>query len=262
VRRRLALFIAVLSLTTFATAAPAYAQVPWQPDRAAAVDYAKHRTGIIGFAVRTEHGFWAWNQRHQMPSASVIKAMILVAYLSRGDVKNRALNTGSNSYDAALKPMITRSDDNATNHVFEKVGFSGLRKLADRVGMKRFETTDHWGRSKIDASDQSLFFLHIDGYMPERHRAYGMKLLNSIVQSQRWGIWEVKPPGWTLYSKGGWGAGTGWVDHQVALLTRGTMRVAVAILTHWDGSHAYGKESLRGLAKRLLHGLNEQSVVY
>jgi len=260
VRRPLALLVAVLALLALG-AAPAYAQIPWKPGRDAAVEYAKSRKGIIGFAVRTEHGFWAWHQTRQMPSASVIKAMILVAYLSRGDVRNRDLQTDTNSYDAALRPMITRSDDNATNKVFKKVGFDGLRRLADRVGMKRFETTDHWGRSKIDAGDQSLFFLHIDGFMPERHRAYGMKLLNSIVPEQRWGIWQVKPPGWKLYSKGGWGAGTGWVDHQVSLLTRGTMRVAVAILTHWDGSHAYGKENLRGIAKRLLRGLNEQSVV-
>ena len=27
------------------------------------------------------------------------------------------------------------------------------------------------------------------------------------------------PPGWHLYFKGGWGSGTGWVDHQTALLT-------------------------------------------
>lgn len=26
----------------------------------------------------------------------------------------------------------------------------------------------------------------------------------------------VRPLGWRLYFKGGWGSGTGWVDHQVA----------------------------------------------
>jgi hypothetical protein len=46
------------------------------------------------------------------------------------------------------------------------------------------------------------------------------------------------------------------VDHQVALLTRGSERVSLAILTYADGSHAYGKETLRGVAKRLLRGLH------
>ncbi len=64
-----------------------------------------------------------------------------------------------------------------------------------------------------------------------------------------------------LYFKGGWGSGTGEVDHQVALLTRGRKRVSVAILTADDGSHAYGQETLRGIALRLLRGLEDSSAV-
>ena len=82
-----------------------------------------------------------------------------------------------------------------------------------------------------------------------------MGLLETIVPSQRWGIAEVAPRGWRLFFKGGWGTGTGLVDHQVALLTAGRQRVSVAILTAANGSHAYGKRTLRGIAKRLLRGL-------
>jgi len=89
-----------------------------------------------------------------------------------------------------------------------------------------------------------------------RHRAYAMRLLNTITPMQRWGIARVQPPGWRLYFKGGWGSGTGWVDHQTALVTRGDERVAVSILTFEDGSHAYGKQTLRGIAALLLRGLD------
>ena len=41
-----------------------------------------------------------------------------------------------------------------------------------------------------------------------------MSLLASIVPSQRWGIGEVAPQGWKLYFKGGWGYGTGLLDHR------------------------------------------------
>jgi hypothetical protein len=115
--------------------------------------------------------------------------------------------------------------------------------------------TDVWGLSRIDADDQARYFLRIDSLAAPRHRAYAKWLLNTITPAQRWGIARVRPPGWRLYFKGGWGSGTGWVDHQVALLTRGDERVSVAILTHLDGSHAYGKETLRGIAARLLRGL-------
>jgi hypothetical protein len=65
----------------------------------------------------------------------------------------------------------------------------------------------------------------------------------------------VAPRGWTLHFKGGWGSGSGRVDHQVALLTRGAQRVSLAILTTAQGTHAYGRATLRGMAARLLRGL-------
>jgi len=135
-------------------------------------------------------------------------------------------------------------------------GTPRLRALAHRAAMRRFwPVTGIWGLSRIDADDQARYFLDIDEYVAPRHRAYAMHLLNSITPTQRWGISRVKPSGWRLYFKGGWGSGTGWVDHQLALLTRGDERVSVAILTHLDGSHAYGEETLREIAERLLQGL-------
>ena len=82
-----------------------------------------------------------------------------------------------------------------------------------------------------------------------------MRLLRRIVPSQRWGIARARPRGWRLHFKGGWGSGTGWVDHQGALLTRGNSRISLAILTYGNPSHAYGKRTLRGVARRLLRGL-------
>jgi hypothetical protein len=177
--------------------------------------------------------------------------MLLVAYLDRA--RDRPLRR---SERVLLGPMIRRSDNAAAGRVLSTVGARGLRRVARRAGMTRFvPVVDPWGISRITAADQTRFFLAIDSLMPPRHRAYGMRLLASITASQRWGVARVRPPGWRLYFKGGWGSGTGWVDHQVALLTRGDERVSVAILTQFDGSHAYGKETLRGIAKRLLRGL-------
>jgi hypothetical protein len=45
------------------------------------------------------------------------------------------------------------------------------------------------------------------------------------------------------------------VDHQVAFLESGDARIALAIFTQSDGSHRYGKRTLRGIAARLLHDL-------
>ena len=84
-----------------------------------------------------------------------------------------------------------------------------------------------------------------------------MPTLKTVTKSQRWGIGKATPRGWTAYFKGGWGSGTGRVDHQVALLTRGRERVSVAVLTVTNGTHKTGKATLRGVFLRLLRGLAE-----
>jgi len=114
-------------------------------------------------------------------------------------------------------------------------------------------------RSRITAREQSRFMLHVDRRLPARHREYGMRLLRTVVHTQRWGIAEVAPAGWALAFKGGWGKGPGRAHHQVALLQRGAERVSVAILTAGQGTHRYGTETLRGVAQRLLRRLGGQS---
>jgi beta-lactamase class A len=202
--------------------------------------------------VRTEGHLYGVDTRRTVPSASVLKAMLLVAYLRRPDVRDRPLRKVDRDL---LAPMVRWSDNVAATRVRDIVGDHGLVRLANRVGMRAFAPAPVWGLSRIDAADQTLFFLHLDGYVPRRHRATAMHLLSSIVPSQRWGIARVRPPGWALYFKGGWGSGSGAVDHQVALLRRGERRVSVAILTTNSPSHAYGKRTLRGVAARLLRGL-------
>jgi hypothetical protein len=225
----------------------------WRPAVHSAAEYAAKRRGVIAFSVRTPGHRWGWHAERVYPMASLLKPMLTVAYLDRAGVRGRALTRADK---ALLSPMIRRSDNAAASRVLGIVGVSGLRRVARRAGMKRFTAvTPVWGLSRTTASDQSRFFLRIDSLLPPRHRAYAMKLLATIVPSQRWGIGQVRLPGWKLYFKGGWGSGTGWVDHQSALLVRGDERVAVSVMTQNDGSHAYGNETLRGVAKRLLGGL-------
>jgi beta-lactamase class A len=223
----------------------------WQPDVGAARAYAAHRPGSIAFAVRTEDRLWGWRADRQFPSASVLKAMLLVAYLRH--VGARPLR---DSERALLTPMIRRSDNAAATEIRNRIGDAALVRLARRAGMTRFRPGGAiWGNSLITARDQTRFFLAIDGILPARHRAYAMRLLRTVVPSQRWGIGRLKLPGWTVYFKGGWGSGTGRVDNQVALLMRGDMRLSVAVLTVADGSHAAGKATLEGIFRRLLAGL-------
>src|SRR3954467_7509329 len=75
-------------------AAPAHAAAPptWKSRMAAAERYAHTRFGTITFAVVDEAGrLHGDHAREVAPSASVLKAMLLVAYLHRTDVRGREL---------------------------------------------------------------------------------------------------------------------------------------------------------------------------
>jgi beta-lactamase class A len=224
----------------------------WTPHIARAAKWAQTRQGSITFAVRTEDHLWGRGLDTRVPSASVFKAMLLVTYLRRSSVRHRALHDGDR---ALLRPMIRRSDNVAATRVRDIVGNAAVVRLAHKAGMTRFAVAQVWGLSQITARDQTKFFLHIERLLPKRHRAYALKLLRTIIPSQRWGMAQVVPAGWTLYFKGGWGSGTGAVDHQVGLLARGDERIAIAVLTLNSPSHDYGKATLRGVSKRLLAGL-------
>jgi hypothetical protein len=246
-------------LAVAALAPPASAAAAWSPDVRAAVAYAHSRAGGVRFAVRTEHHLWGYKRADGVHSASVVKALLLVAYLDDPRVRKRPLRASDHRL---IDPMIQRSDNKAANKVLAFVGAHRVREAARRVGMRRFVLNPIvWGGSRIDASDQTRFFLHFGAHVVPRHRATAMHLLATITPEQRWGIGQVAHDGWRLYFKGGWGAGTGLVDHQVALLIHGTDRLAVAVLTTGSPDHAYGKQTLRGVFARLLHGIEGELIL-
>jgi Beta-lactamase enzyme family len=225
----------------------------WEPDARAAIAYARGRRGEVSFAVRTEHRTWGWRATRTVPSTSLLKAMLLVAYLDDPRVRDRPLAAADHRL---IDPMIQRSDNTAATRVLGFVGAAGVYRVAHRAGMRSF-TLDSviWGLSRTSAGDQTRFFLHIDREVVGRHRATAMHLLATVTSSQHWGIGQLRLPGWQLYFKGGWGAGTGEVEHQVALLRHGATRLSVAVLITSSPSHAYAKQTLRGVFAALLRGV-------
>jgi hypothetical protein len=222
----------------------------WHPGVRAAIAYAHTRAGDVSFAVRTQHRAWGWRVDRTVPSASLLKAMLLVAYLDDPRVRERPLGAADHRL---IDPMIERSDNEAATRVLEFDGAAGVYGVARRAGMRRFTLDDEiWGLSRIDAADQARFFLQIDREVVPRHRAVAMHLLASVIASQRWGIGRLRLPGWQLYFKGGWGAGTGEVEHQSILLRRGSVRLAASVLITSSPSHEYAKRTLRGVFVALL----------
>jgi hypothetical protein len=231
------------------------AATDWAANIDAAKQYAQTRAGEESFAVFDRPGHLRGRLLDRpRTSASVIKAMLLVAYLNRSSVRGRELTSDDRGL---LGPMIRRSANGPATTVFHLLGPGPLYALAARAGMRNFRVDPHWGLSDLTARDQARFFRRIDLLVPQRHRAYARLLLSSIISRQRWGIAPVAPDGWELYFKGGWlGRSDGWVINQVALLKRGERRISIAILTGQNSSDAYGRATVRGIARRLLNGLD------
>jgi beta-lactamase class A len=223
----------------------------WRPDVAAARRYARHREGDIAFAVIDQRGrYYGYHAASTAPAASVFKVMLLASFLRMRDGR------GISARDRGLLgPMIRRSDSVAATEVRDLVGRRRIERLARVARMRDFRYAWVWGESRTSPRDQVRFVDHLMSYVPKDHRPYARYLLSRVIRAQRWGIGRVVPTGWRLYLKGGWGSGSGRVDHQVALLRRGHHRIALALFTQFDPDHAYGKETLRGLAVRLLAGL-------
>ena len=246
--RRLAVGLLAAALLYPATAGA------WRPHFHAAVGYAKERQGFVSIAaVDTRGRFYGYRPWHRAPTASVLKPMLMAAYLRKRSVRTRPLRHWEKRL---LSPMIRRSDNAAATRRLALDGARAVYRLARRAGMRRFKLVwNLWGRSQTTARDQARFFYRYDSLVPRRHRSYARRLLRRIVSSQRWGVGRVHVRPWRLFFKGGWGSATGWTDHQVAWLEHRGERVSLAIFTQRNPSHAYGNETLRGVAARLLRGL-------
>jgi hypothetical protein len=214
--------------------------------------YLAGRAGVKSFAVVTSEGRMYGSHVHRrFVSASVVKAMLLVAYLHKLHHEHRGLDSQSRSL---LHPMIHVSDNSAATRVWSIVGDGRLRRLARRAGMKDFSIQGIWANAMISAGDQARFFYEMKRLLPREFRHYANHLLSHITSSESWGIPAVaRPRGWTVYFKGGWrGTSRGQLVHQVARLRRPHVRIAMAVLTDGDPSMGYGINTIEGTTGRLL----------
>jgi hypothetical protein len=216
--------------------------------------YLTGRRGFTSFAVIDTQGRMHGAHIHRrFVSASVVKAMLLVAYLNELHSRHLGLSSGSR---AILYPMIHVSDNSAATAVWARVGDSRLRRLARRAGMSDFSISGIWANAQISAADQARFFFTMDSLIPRRFRAYARGLLSRIAGFESWGIPAVaRPRGWKVYFKGGWrSTGRGQLVHQIARLERPHERIAIAVMTDGDPSMGFGISTIQGVTRRLLSG--------
>jgi hypothetical protein len=222
---------------------------PTAADIARAEAYLRSRNASSALGVVDSNGvLHGFNLDTTFTSASVVKAMLLVAYLRQHAVV-------SSSMQATLTLMITRSNNAAAYATYGQVGSGGLYSLARVVGMTHFSVGGNVLYSRITASDQSRFFFNMDSYIPTAHRSFARYLLSHVVPAQSWGIPTIARPAWQVFFKGGWfGAASDpfTLVNQVARLERGTTKWSMAVLTDHNPHSPYAFVTLQGVTARLL----------
>ena len=226
--------------------APLAPVVPSASARSAAFAWAAGRAGRVAVAVVDSRGrAYGYHAGEGFMSASVVKAMLLVAYLRGHDTVDAGMR-------GVLERMIEQSDNDAADVVYGVVGRHGLEHLAALAGMKGLRTTGAWITTRVTAADLALFFHDMHRWLPARHRAFADHLLSHITPYQCWGIpAAARPLGYRVYFKPGWfGA---WVlAHQAARLERGSVCIGLAVLTDDNPAEDYGKDTVAGVTARLL----------
>lgn len=229
-------------------------RTPVFPNRRAfrrAERFAEDRAGLVSFAaIDTRGRLRGMDASELYVSASIVKAPLMVAELRRMKAASQAVEEGSTGL---LRAMITYSDNDAADAIYARNRDPGLYDVASRTGMKRLTVQGHWGNAQVSAADLARFFSRIDRALPRRSRAVAHKLLAAVVPDQRWGIPAAAEPRWSVELKGGWrSTDRGQLVHQAAHLERGKTQIALAVLTDAQPSQAYGRETVRGIAERLL----------
>lgn len=216
--------------------------------------YLSRRTGRTALAVVDSEGRLSGLNLHQaFITGSVVKAMLLVAYLRRLDAMGKhVVDPGSASF---LYPMIHVSDNGAATRCWSIVRNAGLYSVARAAGMTTFSVTTDWGSATFSAADQARFFFEMDSLIPREFVGYARHLLSTIAGYESWGIPAVaRPLGYTVFFKGGWRPSPDiYLVHQIARLEGHHHTFSMAVMTDGDPDMGYGINTIQGATQALLH---------
>lgn len=225
------------------------------------------REGKVGVAVvvPAEGAIYTYNGDQLMSMASVVKVLVMLATLDGAQTAGRP---PTERELALMRPMITRSDNDATTALWNTLGGAPamedyLRSLgvADIVP----NATDQWGASRASARAVAQLFakLAFGDLLGPDYRATALELLSEVVPDQRWGVTagtpDELPEGTIIGLKDGWYPATfGWWVNSAGVIVPGNEKpaYAIAILTRGQPTWEYGIATIEAVAEAVHTGLH------
>lgn len=193
-------------------------------------------------------------------SASVVKVTVLGALLRQAMEDHRGLTAHEG---ASATAMITKSDNKATDTLWQRLGHDRIQHFLTLAGMR--ETVPgpngYWGHTRITAADELRLLSRLTSENPvlDRHaRAYALGLMSRVASDQRWGAAAGAPATATAHVKNGWlpRAANGWRVHSVAAFTGAGHDYGLVVLSHGHRTMREGVATIEPAARAVHHDLN------
>jgi beta-lactamase class A len=171
--------------------------------------YATQQGDAMGVAVYDlTHGRqYSYNGDATFVLASSSKVYILCAYLDMLEQQGRGPNATER---AEMTAMITQSDNNAAQYLFDKLGrVTGQDAYLKRLGITGYVGSGRdWGYARLSANAmmRMLMLLQTGQTLNADDRALALDLLGRI-DIGRWGVGTTAPAGAKVYMKDGWVTG-------------------------------------------------------
>jgi beta-lactamase class A len=224
-----------------------------------ATAFARSRPPIVGVAVVVpgSGAIYTQNADEQVPTACVVKVLVMLVVLERARLERRPVTDGEL---ALLWPMVTESDNDSTSQLWEDIGRGqAVASYLRVVGVTGFtpDPGTSWGVSFASARAMATVLgkLLNAEILDEPSRALAFRLLDGVIPQQRWGVTAGTDAtaGDAVGLKNGWYPGEeGWRVNSVGIVRpKGRTSYAIAVMTAARESWREGIATIEGVAERV-----------
>jgi beta-lactamase class A len=192
------------------------------------------------------------NPQDAEKTASTIKVDILATALHLAQLQHHSLPADE---AAAAVPMITQSDNDAAEDLYDDIGgWNAIGPFDASIGMTHTTPNDqgYFGETYTTAADQLALLKQVmlpGGELSPTSRQYEYELMLHVIPSQRWGITGGVPSNVTVAIKNGWlPESSGWHVNSIGRVDGDGRDYLIAVYTSFDSSWAYGIDTIQYIA--------------
>jgi beta-lactamase class A len=192
------------------------------------------------------------NPQDTEKTASTIKVDILATALHLAQLQHHPLPANE---AAAAVPMITQSDNNAAEDLYDDIGgWNAIGPFDTSIGMTHTtpNAQGYFGETYTSAADQIALLKQVmlpGGELSTSSRQYEYELMLHVISSQRWGITGGVPSNATVAIKNGWlPESSGWHVNSIGRVHGDGRDYLIAVYTSFDSSWAYGIDTIERIA--------------